>query len=300
MTRVRPLRVLSVGHAYVVSLNRATLRHIAADPAFDVTVAAPRVMKDELRTIVIESEPDGSPLTVVALDAYLTQQIHLFVYNPSQITRLLRDGAFDVVHIWEEPYVCAGFQLARAMHRRRLPFCFRTAQNIAKRYPLPFRYFERSVWAWCTGWIAGASLVFDAMVGKGVPKEKGRVLTLAVDGDRFRPFDEQEKNQVATRLGLPRPIIGYVGRLTEAKGCEVLLDILRRLDPAEPWSMLLMGRGPYQARFESLARELGVGDRVTVMLLPHEEVPDVLPIIDSIRPPQVNRTPVLGPTPAPS
>ncbi len=278
----RPLRVLSVGHAYVVSLNRATLRHVAQDPDFDVTVVAPRVMKDELRTIAVEPEPDGSPLRVVEVDAYLTQRIHLFVYDPFQIARLLAGRAFDVVHIWEEPYVFAGFQLARIMHRRGLPFCVHTNQNIAKRYPPPFGYFERSVLRWCTGWVACGSLVFDQMVRKGFPPDTGHVLTFAVDEGHFRPFDDVEKAQVAGRLGLRQPIIGFIGRFTEAKGCEILLEILRRLDSADPWSLLLMGSGPYQGRFEALVRELGVSDRVRITLLPHHEVPDVLPACDML------------------
>ena len=195
------LKVLTIGHSYVVAVNRATARHIAKDPAFDITVAAPRVMKDELRTIEVEPEPEGSGLRLVAIDAYLTRKIQLFAYSPTQIRRLLDDGGFDLVHIWEEPYVLAGFQLSRAVHRRQIPFCFRTAQNIIKHYPYPFRYFEKSVWNWCTGWIAGASLVFQEMVKKGLPHETGRVLTLAVDSSRFRPFDEEGKTARRVAVG---------------------------------------------------------------------------------------------------
>ena len=54
------LRLLTIGHVYVVGLNRATVRHIARDAAFDITVAAPRIMKDDLRTIEIESKPGDS------------------------------------------------------------------------------------------------------------------------------------------------------------------------------------------------------------------------------------------------
>ena len=143
----KTLRVLTIGHAYVVGLNRSTERYIAQDPAFDITVAAPRIMKDELRTIEIEPEPESSQIQLVPVDAYITQRIHFLAYSLSQIKSLLDDGNFDVVHILEEPYVFAGFQLSREAHRRNIPFCFRTAQNIIKRYPYPFRYFEKSVWS---------------------------------------------------------------------------------------------------------------------------------------------------------
>ena len=176
---IETLLVLTIGHAYVVGLNESTVRHIAQDPAFDITVAAPRIIQGELRTIEIEPEPEGSQIQLVSVEAYMTQMIPFLVYSPPQIKSLFDDGHFDVVHIWEEPYVFAGFQLSQAAHRRTIPFCFRTAQNIIKRYPYPFRYFEKSAWRWCTGWIAGASLVFKEMAKKGIPQDRGRVLTLA-------------------------------------------------------------------------------------------------------------------------
>ena len=263
----RTLRVLTIGHAYVVRLNRATVRHIARNPAFEITVAAPRIMKDDLRTIEIEPEPEDAHVRLVPIEAYMTHKIPFLAYSPSQIKSLLDDGDFDVVHIWEEPYVFAGFQLSREAHRRQIPFCFRTAQNIVKHYPYPFRYFEKSVWNWSTGWIAGASLVFQEMVKKGLPQDKGRVLTLAVDSSRFKPFKEATKQNIAAQLGLRGPIIAYIGRLTEPKGCEVMLQMLRRLNPEEQWSFLAMGSGPYKVRFEELGREIGISGRVKVVLV---------------------------------
>ena len=278
--RTRTLRILTIGHAYVVALNRAIVRHIARDAAFDITVAAPRIMKDELRTIEIESEPRDSRIRLVPVTAYLTRTIPVLTYSPSQIKSLLDGGHFDVIHIWEEPYVFAGFQLSREAHRRQIPFCFRTAQNIIKRYPFPFRYFEKSVWSWCTGWIAGAHLVFQEMVKKGIPQEKGRVLTLAVDSTRFKPLDRENRKITASQLGLTAPIIAYVGRLTEPKGCEVMLQLLQRLDPTQQWSFLAMGSGPYKRRIEQLGKELEISDRVKVVLLKHDEVADILPACD--------------------
>ena len=278
--RESTLKVLTIGHSYVVALNRSTVRHIAQDPAFDITVAAPRVFRDELRTIEIEPEPEDSRIRLVPVDAYWTRMIQLFTYSPSQIRTLLDDGGFDVVHIWEEAYVVAGFQLSRAVHRRQIPFCFRTAQNIIKQYPYPFRYFEKSVWRWCTGWIAGARLVFQEMVKKGMPHDTGRVLTLAVDNSRFRPLSEAAKESTASGLGLRTPIIVYIGRLTEPKGCEVMLQMLRRLDPEEAWSFFAMGDGPYKRRFEELGKELGIAERVKIALLTHDDVADFLPACD--------------------
>ena len=91
------IRVLSVGHSYVVAMNRAILRELAEDPAFDVTVGAPALFKGSLRTIEMEPEPPGSKLKVVPVRAHLTRRMHIFTYNHFDLRRLFQQG-FDCAH----------------------------------------------------------------------------------------------------------------------------------------------------------------------------------------------------------
>ena len=74
----RRLRVLSIGHSYCVALNRAVVREVARDPDFDITVAAPSYFHGDLRPIVMEPEPEESPLKVVPVGTRLSRFIHLF------------------------------------------------------------------------------------------------------------------------------------------------------------------------------------------------------------------------------
>src|SRR5439155_919908 len=110
-----PIRVLTIGHSYVVAANRALARNVARDPDFEIVVAGPSFFHGDLRSLAIEPEPVGSPLKLVPIDAHLTRSVHLFQYNDSQLRCLLREGDFDVVHAWEEPYIYAGYQIAMAL-----------------------------------------------------------------------------------------------------------------------------------------------------------------------------------------
>lgn len=276
----RPLRVLTIGHSYCVALNRALPREVARDAAFQVTVAAPRYFHGDLRPIEMEPEPPRSPLRVVPLNTVLSRFIHVFRYDGAALRRLLREGDFNVVHAWEEPYVLAGYQIARALRHSPARFCFRTAQSYVKRYPPPFNYFERAVLARAQGWIAGASLVFEAMVSKGFPKSRGRVLNLAVDLSQFQPLTPAARAEVLQELNLQPPVVGFVGRLTQAKGLDVLMQAMEQVGDARPWSLLLLGSGEYHDKVVQWAAAKGWAGRVKILLAKHAEVPRYLGCMD--------------------
>jgi glycosyltransferase involved in cell wall biosynthesis len=274
------LRVLTIGHSYCVALNRALVREVASGTDFEITVAAPSFFYGDLRPIVLEAEPTGSPLRVVPVDTRLSRFIHIFSYDGAKLGALIREGQFDLVHAWEEPYVFAGYQIAKVLKNSPAKFCFRTAQSYVKRYPPPFNHFERAVLARAQGWIAGASLVFDAMLKKGFPREAGRVLNLAVDMKEFQPLSPTTRAEVLQELGLKQPIVGFVGRLTKAKGLEILMQAMERIGRSRPWSLLLLGSGDYDGKVREWASRNDWPDRLKVMLAKHGDVPRYLGCMD--------------------
>ena len=88
----KKIKILSIGHSYVVALNRSILREIAKDKDFEVTVAAPKLFKGSLRTIEFESEPEGSLLKTQTIDAYFTHKMHIFAYDHFQLKKLFSQG----------------------------------------------------------------------------------------------------------------------------------------------------------------------------------------------------------------
>jgi glycosyltransferase involved in cell wall biosynthesis len=276
----KPLRVLTIGHSHVVGVNRAMWRKLAEDPGFSITVAAPKVFQGDLRPLTVDPEPQGSRLHLVPLDVAWTGRIHFFHYHHGQLRKLMREGEFDIVHAWEEPYIYAGYQIARSLRNCRSRFVFRTAQNLVKRYPPPFSFFERQTLRRAQAWIAGGSLVFETMVKRGFPKEKGRVLTLAVDVGAFRPLAPDQRRQVLEELGLQSPLLGFLGRLSQDKGLDVLMRALELLPVSQPWSLLLLGSGPYESKVHDWAKGRGWQDRVRIKLVKHDDVPRHLAAMD--------------------
>ena len=282
----KKIRVLSIGHSYVVAMNRAILREVAEHPDFEVTIGAPSFFHGSLRSLEIEPEPADSKLKVVPLRCHLTQKMHVFFYNPWDLNALVKQG-FDCAHIWEEPYIVAGYQVMRRLHKQQIPFLFRTAQSLIKNYIPPFRQMDRWCFTHAKHFVAGGNLVLKAMQDKGW-ELPGEVITLAVDTKAFRPFTPEEKVKKQKELGLKGPLIGYLGRLSEEKGCDLFMSVLGQLKHKD-WSFLVMGSGPYQQKILDWAKREGLSERVKVALFKHDEVPQVLPACDLLIAPSQTR-----------
>ncbi len=267
------LRVLTIGHSYVVAQNQAVPAAIARDPCIDLTLAAPTYHYGDLQPLELEriSHPD---YRIAPIRAWFTRKNHFTWYSPLALRRLMREGGFDVVHAWEEPYTLPGYQIGRAAGQTNAKFLFRTAQSIVKSYAWPFSTLERATLARADGWVAGGNLVYDAMIERGFPAARGRIITLGVDMAHFSPADDVEREAVRQSLMLEPPVIGFVGRLVAGKGLDVLMQALEHVP--QPWSFLVLGSGPYERRILSWAERKGWSERVRVLLARHDEVPRYL------------------------
>jgi phosphatidyl-myo-inositol dimannoside synthase len=117
-------------------------------------------------------------------------------------------------------------------------------------------------------------------VERGYPRERGRIITLAVDTAAFAPALESDRTAVREEINLTGPIIGYVGRLVPAKGLRLLMQALENLDPNLPWGLLLLGSGEMKAEIEQWAARRQWQHRVKILLTAHDDVPRYLSAMD--------------------
>lgn len=86
--------------------------------------------------------------------------------------------------------------------------------------------------------------------------------------------------------GLPRPRVGFVGRLAAAKRPDLLVEAFARL-PGTP-HLVLVGDGPLRGRLEALARRSPASARITITgFVDHDAVPAVLSSLDVLVLPSV-------------
>jgi phosphatidylinositol alpha-1,6-mannosyltransferase len=269
MTAAAPRRLLTIGHSYVVAMNRRLAHEIAVQSAgaWDVTAVAPARYRADLGRLAVQAMP-GEASRLEALDVRLDRLPHLMWY--SALARVL-DSSWDLVHCWEEPYVLAGAQVARRTPRdARLVIA--SFQNLAKTYPWPLSAFERTTMTRADGWIAFGHTVHETLASRrGYADKPSRVIPPGVDVIRFCP-DSAAGRRTLDRLGWAPTdrVVGFLGRFVPEKGLPLLLDALRQA--TAPWRALFVGGGPMEAVLHRFAAEHP--GRVHVQTgVAHDEVP---------------------------
>ena len=125
------------------------------------------------------------------------------------------------------------------------------------------------------GLLAVSAAMKADMVALGLPEAKIRVHHTGVDLDAFRPAD---RAAAKAALGVEGPLLVTAGALIPRKGQKVAIEVLGELPGA---TLFLVGEGPDRAMLESLARRLGVANRVRFLgALPHEALPGLLAAAD--------------------
>ncbi|TMQ60959.1 MAG: glycosyltransferase [Candidatus Eisenbacteria bacterium] len=116
---------------------------------------------------------------------------------------------------------------------------------------------------------------------QGVPPERIRVLPNGVDTRRFGPGRDRER--IRARLGLDGAFVaGFAGTLRPWHGVAHLIrGFASAASTHANMKLMIMGDGPERAALESLAREVGVADRVAFLgAVPHTEMGDHLAACD--------------------
>lgn len=113
---------------------------------------------------------------------------------------------------------------------------------------------------------------------------KIEVVINGIDPCKFRPLaDPKERARQRKAQGLPAgaKIIGSVGRLEKVKNYPLLLRAFAELNlcSKEECHLVLVGNGREEAELKKLARDLGMGDRVSFLGIRYD-LPDIYPLFD--------------------
>lgn len=278
------MNILMISHSYAVALNRRLCRELArtGNGHISVSVAAPAFYWGDLRPITLE-QLEGEPYVLEAIPVRFSRTPHVFLYGRKLKTLL--GGTWDVVHAWEEPYIVAGWQIARAAPPQAT-LIYSTFQNQHKRYPPPFCWIERYCLARATGWTAFGQTIADNLKNRpGYRDRPAQTIPLGVDLDVFCP-NPSARRQVLAELGWSEngpPIVGYLGRFVPEKGLELLTKTLDRLPPSS-WRALLVGGGRLEGQLCAWAERHGGRARVIGGVF-HDRVPAYLNAMDLLAAP---------------
>lgn len=243
------MRVLRIAHHAVMTPWRERERQLRLRGE-DVLLISARQWNEGGRTVAFEAEGDAFVTPVGTLGSHPNG----FVYDPRPLWRML--GARpDLIDLHEEPVSLATAEvlLLRALRRPRVPYVLYSAQNLDKRYPLPFRWLEKRALQSAAGAYVCNREAAEILIRKGL-RGPAVFIPLGVDTADFTP---------AAKAGpAPEPIIGYIGRLERYKGVDLLL---RSAAERPRWRLEITGAGPEGPALRRLAESLGIADRTTFL-----------------------------------
>lgn len=244
------MRVIRISHSATVAAWRGR-EHALRGLGVDVTLFAAR-----------RWDAGGAEVTLAPGDDVQTHPVRtwgrhpaLFVYDPRPLWRALGEP-WDVVDIHEEPFslAAAEVRLLKALRRNPAPYVLYSAQNLRKRYPIPFRWLERSALRHASGISACNSEAALICESKGFPG-RARVIPLGVE------ISGEARTDAGSRpagVGDAQVTVGFIGRLVPEKGIDVLMDAVAR---SPRLGLRIAGAGPLADELGDRAAERGIAER---------------------------------------
>jgi glycosyltransferase involved in cell wall biosynthesis len=287
------MKVLMLSKALIVGAYQKKLEEMAAIEDVELTVVVPPTWNDPRgRTRLEKVHTSGYEFTVTNIA--FNGNFHLHFYP--KLGGIIRRVKPDIFHIDEEPYNLATFQAMWLARSQRIPTVVFTWQNLNRRYPPPFNLMERYVLNHADALLVGNSEAANVWQSKGYQGPMRLIPQFGVDPNiyyRRKRVNRRGKISVFKRRQVGPPsqsslVIGYVGRLVEEKGIEILLHAVRKLKG--PWMLQILGDGPDRKRLEHMAQWLGVAPRVTFdQKMPSSHLPNYFSGLDVLVLPSLTR-----------
>ncbi len=276
------MKLLVISHACILPIHQSFYADVMDQTGWSVTLVTPSRWSTQYGALDASRRWPEFSGKIVRINTMLTGDIPKHLYK-SLFRNILVEENPDAIYVHHEPY---GFATAQIYLANRLtgnrPIGFYAAQNIEKKYPLPIRLIEQSVFRNSNFAFPVTQSALDVLRSKGYTKA-AQVLPLSLDENIYHP-DPGWAQQKRQDLGFSadRVLIGYMGRLVEEKGLGTLLSALSQLGDM-PWELLFVGSGPYEQDLRQQVKLLPADKQDHVHFLgyaPHEEAPKWLGLFD--------------------
>ena len=204
----------------------------------------------------------------------------------SAARRLISALAPDVIHIHSP--LTLGVMARLAAHQLSIPVVYTNhylPENVRPGSARRSRLFDAAFYAYlvrfankCAHVTAPTLTALQLLLAQGL-RAPAQVISNGIDLGKY--FPGPADSVVRDRYGLraDRPVILYVGRLSQEKGIDVLLAAVARLTADA--QVAIAGRGPDAVRLGATASRLGLADRVRFLgFVPDSDLPAVYRLAD--------------------
>jgi glycosyltransferase involved in cell wall biosynthesis len=184
------------------------------------------------------------------------------VVNLAQAVRFVRKQRFDLIHSHGYRADAFAFAVSKLFG---LPIVSTAHGFISTDHRLRFyNALDVRVLRFFTRVIAVSATMKDDLVASGVDARRVDVVTNAVENPATAERDSSRRQTRSTLgIGEDEVVFGFVGRLSEEKGLDHLLQSAVRLSAeSRPIRLLIVGEGPLKDGLMRAARERGLSTKV--------------------------------------
>ncbi len=280
------MRLLVVGHAYIVAFNQIKYIEMKRQcEDLELRILTPRVVPHIFKRHTRELAPSLSTDEVVDIREFFGRSHMSYVFDPLRFAKVIREFQPDRVHIEEDPYSAVGVEAVFLTHLicPSAKISFFIWDNLARVPRFPLGFIKRVLNRYS---LSKADLVVCGNKdGELLLREKkgymGRTAVLPQMGVTPDPYVKPQTNLIRNELLIPvdMPLIGFVGRLIPEKGVSLLLGALHRLKDVE-WRVLILGSGPLESEITGKWQQM-FGERLIYRkAVPHADVPAYMRVMD--------------------
>ena len=275
------MRVLMISKALVAGTSQRKLEELAKCPGVELTLVTPPYWQSDDGSKQVLEPLYTSGYQMIVTPIRLNGNFHLH-YFP-QLGKIMSEQRPEIVHIDEEPYNFATFHAMWRANKYKAKALFFTWQNLYRDYPPPFRQMELYNYRHAAAALAGNRDAAEVLKRKGY---KGPIAIIPQFGFDTGIYQRTEPRQPRTPSA---PFtLGFVGRLKDNKGLDLLISALAELP--DYCRVVFIGNGQMKEQLAEQAAQLGVAERVIFKGgLPTYEIPKEMQQFDALVLPSVTR-----------
>src|SRR5947209_5505530 len=275
------MRVLMISKALVAGTSQRKLEELAKCPGVELTLVTPPYWQSDDGSKLVLERLYTSGYQMIVTPMRLNGNFHLHYYP--RLGKIMRQVRPEIVHIDEEPYNFATFHAMWLVSRHKARALFFTWQNLYRNYPPPFRQVELYNYRHAAAALAGNRDAAEVLKRKGYRGPIRIIPQFGFDTDIYRRSEPRKPRAAGDPFTL-----GFVGRLKDNKGLDLLVEALASLP--DYCRVVFIGNGPMKSVLEEQAARSGVAERVIFKGgLPTYAIPQEMQQLDALVLPSVTR-----------
>jgi len=202
-----------------------------------------------------------------------------------EIRRIIKDKKIDAIVLYSVP--TNGLQAINAAKKYRIPVIFRAIDvlNRLVAYPplrRPTRMLEKRVYPKADLVLSLSPALSRYVEQFGAKREKIKELLIPVDTDIFHAMPPPEELRQKWGFTPDNKIVLFIGTLFDFSGLDTVIpkfsEVVKKIPEAR---LLIVGDGPQRQKMESIVKETGLGDKVTITgFQPYDTMPQYIALAD--------------------